>query len=91
MPITEYLERNASLYPNEVALVELNPEENRSKKVWKDYSLIESTEEKASRKQLTWREFDEKANRFANVLIRLGYGRGSKVAILLMNCLEWLP
>lgn len=27
MPVTELLERNAKLYPDEVALVELNPEE----------------------------------------------------------------
>ena len=27
MPVTEYLERNARLYPDEVALVELNPDE----------------------------------------------------------------
>ena len=91
MPITEFLERNASLYPEDVALVELNPEENRKKKVWKDYSLIESTDEKVPRREMTWREFDEKANRFANVLTRLGYGRGNKIAILLMNCIEWLP
>jgi acyl-CoA synthetase (AMP-forming)/AMP-acid ligase II len=40
---------------------------------------------------MTWREFDEKANRFANLLLSRGYKRGEKVAILLMNCLEWLP
>ena len=27
MPVTVYLERNAKLYPNEIALVELNPED----------------------------------------------------------------
>lgn len=27
MPVTEYLERNAREYPDEVALVELNPDE----------------------------------------------------------------
>ena len=27
MPVTDYLERNAKLYGNEVALVELNPEQ----------------------------------------------------------------
>ena len=26
MPITEFLERNARLYPNDVCLVEINPE-----------------------------------------------------------------
>ena len=40
---------------------------------------------------MTWREFDEKANRFANFLLSRGYKKGDKVAILLMNCLEWLP
>ena len=27
MPVMEFLERNAREYPNEIALVELNPEE----------------------------------------------------------------
>ena len=26
MPVTDFLDRNARMYPNEVALVELNPE-----------------------------------------------------------------
>jgi acyl-CoA synthetase (AMP-forming)/AMP-acid ligase II len=40
---------------------------------------------------MTWRVFDEKANRLANLLIKRGIKKGDKVAILLMNCLEWLP
>ena len=40
---------------------------------------------------MTWREFDVKANRFANLLLTRGVKKGDKVAILLMNCLEWLP
>jgi acyl-CoA synthetase (AMP-forming)/AMP-acid ligase II len=40
---------------------------------------------------MTWRVFDEKANRMANLLIKRGIKKGDKVAILLMNCLEWLP
>ena len=35
--------------------------------------------------------FNEKANRFAQLLISRGVKKGDKVAILLMNCLEWLP
>lgn len=35
--------------------------------------------------------FDEKANRFANLLLERGIKKDDKVAILLMNCLEWLP
>ena len=45
----------------------------------------------AFRSEITWAEFDEKANRFANFLLSRGLKRGDKVAILLMNCLEWLP
>ena len=40
---------------------------------------------------MTWREFDDKANRFANFLLGRGLQKGHKVGILLMNCLEWLP
>jgi len=40
---------------------------------------------------MTWREFDDKANRLANFLLDRGLQKGQKVAILLMNCLEWLP
>jgi len=43
------------------------------------------------RREITWREFDDKANQFANLLLSRGIKKGNKVAILLMNCLEWLP
>lgn len=43
------------------------------------------------RREITWQVFDEKANRVANLLMSRGVGRGNKVAILLMNCLEFLP
>ena len=33
MPVTELLERNAKLYPDEVALVELNPEEKDKRRI----------------------------------------------------------
>lgn len=37
MPVIDYLERNAKLYPDEVALVELNPEEKETRRTtWKD-------------------------------------------------------
>jgi acyl-CoA synthetase (AMP-forming)/AMP-acid ligase II len=35
--------------------------------------------------------FDEKANRVANMLMSRGVRKGQKVAILLMNGIEWLP
>ena len=34
---------------------------------------------------------DEQANRVANFCLSRGIGRGSKVALLLMNALEWFP
>jgi len=90
--ITEILERNATEWPDDVALVEINPQELESRHAtWREYSLIEPSAAEAFRSEMTWREFDEKANRFAALLLSRGYRRGDKVAILLMNCLEWLP
>ncbi|NLG09914.1 MAG: acyl--CoA ligase [Coriobacteriaceae bacterium] len=92
MAITDFLEKNAKLYPNEVSLVEINPENQPDHAVtWREYNLIESGSEERYRRELTWREFDTKANRFANLLLTRGVKKGDKVAILLMNCLEWLP
>ena len=92
MPVTEYLERNAKLYPNEIALVELNPEEKDTRRTtWKEYELIQPTSFQAYRREITWSVFDEKANRFANMLIDRGVKKGDKVAIIMYNCLEWLP
>ncbi len=93
MPITDFLERNAKIYPNDVALVEINPEKQPSKNMtWREYSLIETAAESDKyRREITWRDFDIKANRFANLLFTRGIKKGDKVAILLMNCLEWLP
>ncbi|MBQ1332917.1 MAG: acyl--CoA ligase, partial [Lachnospiraceae bacterium] len=92
MPITELLERNAKLYGDEVALVEVNPElQERRTVTWKEYNLIEATGTEPYRREITWGVFDEKANRVANMLMERGIRKGQKVGILLMNCLEWLP
>ena len=92
MPITELLERNAELYGNDVALVEVNPEITEVRRItWKEYELIEPNPECHYRREITWKVFDEKANRFANMLLERGVHKGDKVGILLMNCLEWLP
>jgi long-chain acyl-CoA synthetase len=91
MPITEILERNAKLYGEEVCLVEINPEIKEKKASWKDYDLVETDPTMKYRREMTWREFDDKANRFANFLLERGLEKGHKVAILLMNGLEWLP
>lgn len=93
MVITDFLEKNARLYGEDVALVEINPSEERDRAVtWRDFSLIENTRpDLPYRRDMTWAQFDKKANRFANLLLSRGVKRGTKVGILLMNCLEWLP
>jgi acyl-CoA synthetase (AMP-forming)/AMP-acid ligase II len=91
MPITEILARNAMLYGDEMSLVEINPQIKEAKASWKEYELIETNPENRYRREMTWREFDDKANRFANFLLDRGLTKGQKVGILLMNCLEWLP
>ncbi len=93
MVITDYLERNARLYSSETALVEINPSEERDNAVtWRDFNLIENANPDAPyRRDMSWKDFDRQANRFANLLLSRGLSKGTKVAILLMNCLEWLP
>lgn len=92
MPITDLLERNSKLYGDEIALVEINPEIQETQRVtWKEYELIQPTSTAPYRREITWSVFDEKANRVANMLLGRGIRKGQKVAILLMNCLEWLP
>ena len=92
MPITQFLEDNARKYANEVALVELNPEIKEVRRTtWKEYELIERPVGRAYRREITWRVMDEKANRCANLLISRGVKKGDKVAILMMNGIEWLP
>ena len=92
MPISDLLRRNAREFGEDTALVEINPEHAQKRRVtWKEYELIEPANAPCYRREITWREFDEHANRFANLLLSRGLGKGKKVAILLMNCLEWLP
>ena len=92
MPITEILERNASLYGSDISLVEVNPDITETRRVtWKEYELIEPNPVSHYRREISWSVFNEKANRFANLLLSRGIKKGDKVAILLMNCLEWLP
>ena len=82
MPVMEYLERNAKLYPDEIALVELNPEEEDTRRTtWKEFELIEPTRHEPYRREITWSVFNEKANRFANMLIGRGIKKGDKIPV----------
>ena len=91
MKITDVLAENAAKWPSDIALVEIDTPDAGKHKTWKEAELVESIPDKAFRAEMTWREFDERANRYANFLPSRGYKKGEKVAILLMNCLEWLP
>lgn len=89
--IADILERNAREWPDDVALVEIDTPDEGLHKTWREAELVESVPDKAFRDEMTWRDFNERSNRFANFLLSRGFKKGDKVAILLMNCLEWLP
>ena len=92
MIITDFLERNAKEYPEMECLVEVNPQKKPERyRTWREFNLIEPIASKEYRRSITWSEFDKMANRFANLLLSKGIKKGDKVAILLMNSLEWLP
>ena len=69
--IGEMLASNGRIYPEDTALVERIPAENK-------------------RRTISWKEFDQRANRFANLLIGRGIRKGDKVVHLMMNSIDWL-
>lgn len=93
MTIIDLLERNARDYENDTSLVEINPDVPETRRLtWHEYELVEPTPRvRHYRREITWGVFNEKANRVANMLTQNGIGKGKKIAVLLMNCLEWLP
>ena len=60
MPVTELLRRNAAEHGNEVALVEINPTMEETRKFsYKEYDLVQQTKPtKYYRRQLTWQVFE---------------------------------
>jgi len=56
----------------------------------KSLALIEITPSKNLRREITWKEFDDNANRVANALIAKGVKKGDVVAHLMMNSKKWL-
>ena len=93
MIITEFLERNARYHRGDTAIVEINPsDELDHAETWREASLIaNAAKDTPYRREMTWKEFNDRANHFANLLLSRGVKRGTKVSILLMNCIEWLP
>ena len=92
MTIVDLLERNARQFGSDTALVEINPDQPETRRTWHEFELVEPTHRhRHYRREITWSVFNEKANRTANMLNLGGVGKGKKVAILLMNCIDWLP
>jgi acyl-CoA synthetase (AMP-forming)/AMP-acid ligase II len=56
----------------------------------KNIALVELTPSKGLRKELTWKEFDDRSNQFANALIARGIKKGDVVMHLMMNSVNWL-
>ncbi len=55
-----------------------------------DTALIELIPGKKIRNEISWKEFDERANRIANALVARGIGKGDKVIHWMMNSISWL-
>lgn len=93
MTIVHLLEKNAREFGNDTALIEINPDQPETRRLtWHEYELVEPTPSvRHYRREISWSVFNEKSNRLANMLLQNGIGKGKKVAILLMNCLDWLP
>ena len=53
-------------------------------------ALVERIPAEKTRRAITWKEVDDKANRFANVLRSKGVEKGSKVVHLMYNAIDWL-
>ncbi|MDD5190064.1 MAG: AMP-binding protein [Dehalococcoidales bacterium] len=55
-----------------------------------DSALVELKPSRNLRKEITWREFDARANKVANALQSLGVKKSDKVIHLMMNSINWL-
>ena len=55
-----------------------------------DVALIERRPAEKKRSEMTWKQFDDQANRFANVLLEKGVKKGDKVDHFMMNSIDWL-
>jgi acyl-CoA synthetase (AMP-forming)/AMP-acid ligase II len=55
-----------------------------------DIAFVELKPSRNARKTVTWREFDRRANKVANVLLASGIKKGDKVIHLMMNSITWL-
>lgn len=71
MNISEMLARNAHMYPDDTALIELKPSAG-------------------ARREISWRQFDERVNRLANALTKRRVKKGDRVLHWMVNSISWL-
>ncbi len=57
----------------------------------KDIALVERVPDRNLRREITWNEFYQDANRMANALVQRGIKKGDRVVQLMTNAIEWLP
>jgi acyl-CoA synthetase (AMP-forming)/AMP-acid ligase II len=55
-----------------------------------DIALIERVPATKQRTEITWKEFDQRADRFSNILKNKGVKKGDKVAHWMQNSIDWL-
>jgi acyl-CoA synthetase (AMP-forming)/AMP-acid ligase II len=55
-----------------------------------DVALVERVPAEKKRFEFTWKQFDDMANQFSNVLIAKGVKKGDKVVHFMMNSFSWL-
>ncbi len=53
-------------------------------------ALVERVPSRHIRRQITWREFDQRVDKIANSLLLRGIGKGDRVLHWMMNSIHWL-
>ncbi len=56
-----------------------------------EVALVERNAQTGDRSEVTWRQFNDEANRLATFLIDRGIRKNDKIVQLMTNCIEWLP
>ena len=80
MLITEYLHHNVEQFKNKVSLI------SERSSVWDSGKLVPTPSQ-----TMTWNQFSQYTDRIVGHLLENGIETGSKVAILMENCILWLP
>jgi acyl-CoA synthetase (AMP-forming)/AMP-acid ligase II len=63
----------------------------RNGRVWpRDPAFVEIKVVSGERREICWKEFDERTNSLANALIERGVGKGDRVFLLGKNSISWL-